>query len=36
MSVVDRPRSVVVDTSASAHAKLRPVPVLAVAIEDGF
>ncbi|HEY7036366.1 MAG TPA: beta-L-arabinofuranosidase domain-containing protein, partial [Thermomicrobiales bacterium] len=36
MSVATRTRSVVVDTSRSANAKIRPVPVDAVTIEDAF
>jgi DUF1680 family protein len=36
MSVATRTRSVVVDTSRSSNAKIRPVPVDAVTIEDAF
>src|SRR5215213_4652197 len=36
MTVATRTRSVVVDTSRSAHATIRPVPVDAVTIEDAF
>jgi hypothetical protein len=36
MAVSIRTRSVIVNTPRSAHARLRPVPVDAVTIEDAF
>ena len=36
MSVANRTRGVVVDTSKSAHAQLRPTPIDAVSINDTF